>query len=299
MRKPALIIIILVLTPLVHGQPPQITPSDIFAYQDRLKDRQKRAMTQIGPSKSDLDTYREFLKQPKTGITRLVFPKECPLPISERKNNLDRFAKECPTTFLPGGGSNFSFRRREYVLPVQADLTIKTNVMFSSGVLAQGIMMKLGDIPITGITLSSQAIKFLRDFVPATSPEEIDAQSAAFNKGLKQDGYLYARGFKIEERQTFALRVIAYRGDLSSEVEVSDSERARITQELRNNPDPVVRAPERASIDVKGKVDPLHGDDRKDIIVAFRVVRIESDGSATVIWKELQSKDAPKVTIKK
>jgi hypothetical protein len=39
----------------------------------------------------------------------------------------------------------------------------------------------------------------------------------------------------------------------------------------------------------------LDGDKRVDVTLAFRVIRIGEDGSVTILWKELQRKEAPKL----
>jgi hypothetical protein len=40
------------------------------------------------------------------------------------------------------------------------------------------------------------------------------------------------------------------------------------------------------------------GDKRKDLIVAFTVIRQDADGNVTLIWRRLQEKDAPKLSFK-
>jgi hypothetical protein len=39
----------------------------------------------------------------------------------------------------------------------------------------------------------------------------------------------------------------------------------------------------------------LAKDDRDDIIVTFRIVRKEADGNVTIVWKELNRKETPKL----
>jgi len=41
------------------------------------------------------------------------------------------------------------------------------------------------------------------------------------------------------------------------------------------------------------------GDKRRDIIVAFQVVRQDEDGNVTLVWKELKNKESPKINLGK
>ena len=85
-------------------------------------------------------------------------------------------------------------------------------------------------------------------------------------KGIWKDGHLYARAAKVRLDHTYALRSIAYRGK-------------------------VMRA-------VKGAAyNELDFDKRRDIIIGFRVVALEADGSITIVWTELQNNESPKLKI--
>jgi len=207
--------------------------------------------------------------------------------------NRDKAAKECPTQYLPGNGGNFSFRKGDYVTSAKSDITIGDKVVYSMGTLSQGIMVRIGDVPVDQLSLESDGVKFLTDYVPAQTASKADEQSHTFNKGLQNGKYLYARGFRVEENCTFALRVIAYRAKLS------DEQKRLSVVSLRNNPDPLLNVSNVGFTDIKVKTDPLFGDERKDIIVAFRIIKVEQDGSLTLIWKELQRTDSPKLVAEK
>ena len=43
----------------------------------------------------------------------------------------------------------------------------------------------------------------------------------------------------------------------------------------------------------------LEGDKRKDLILAFRVIRKTPNGSVTILWKELQQNKAPEIVFQK
>lgn len=255
------------------------------------KARLGNAKKQIAPSSVVENQYKDFLRQPNTGIVRLVFPKECPLAGKKAFDNPDKFAKECPTQYLPGNGSNFSFRKKEYFFPSHSDITIKDELIFSDTFFAQNIMVRLGDVPLEQISLGSEGVKFLTDFVPATVAADADKQIAQFNKGLQNNQYKYAKGFRTAAHTTYALRVIPYNGD--SQVEMS------LLLERSNHNSQINPAANKAfSPKVLAKDDPLAGDRREDIIVVFRIIEREADGSVTLLWRELQRKDSPQISLK-
>src|SRR5688500_16957708 len=100
--------------------------------------RDESARKKIAPEPSDIDAHKSFLKLSKTGITRLVVQQPCDIPVEKRASNLDKFAKECPTHYIPGGGASFSFRKEDYTFTPHADITMKGKLLYSMGTLAQG-----------------------------------------------------------------------------------------------------------------------------------------------------------------
>jgi len=87
-------------------------------------------------------------------------------------------------------------------------------------------------------------------------------------KGVEADGFLYRKGQPVKESSTFAVRSIAYRG-----------------QYLRS---------------VDGiQYDELEFDERRDVIVAFRVVDREPNGNVTIVWQRLRDVQAPKLKVKR
>jgi hypothetical protein len=269
---------------------PLPTLDDIRRITQRQKDLIDAEKKRVVPSEADRRLYKDFLRQPKTGITRLVMPVLCSVPLAEVLRDREKYAKQCPSINLFTGG--FSFRKNEYAIPNLADVVINKNVIYSAGLLAQAIMTNLGDTPLDGLSLQSPGVKFLVDFVPEITATAIDQQSVKFNKGYTEDKFTYARGFKIAENTSFALRVIAYRANpnrpMPSTAALSNKDFYKMDSAIRPS----------GGATVETRVDPLFGDERKDVIVAFRIIRVGADGSVTLIWRELQRKDAPKAKAK-
>lgn len=247
---------------------------ETLEFAEMVRTRNDVALKKIGPSKSDREAFKLFLKGPRTGITRLTLPVPCSMTIRQRIKDSDKFVRECPTQYVKGNGSNFSFRLNDYVSAALADLTINGRSIYSAGVLSQGIMVGLGDVQMENISPSSEGVKYLFDFVPAKTLTEAEVQMNPFDSGLTIGKYLYSRAFKPEQNRTFALRVVAYRA--TWEPPFLDSN---------------------GSFSSVGSKDPFYYDERKDIIVVFRIVRIEMDGSVTLIWRELNRIDSPKLKV--
>nr|MBA3334881.1 hypothetical protein [Acidobacteriota bacterium] len=88
------------------------------------------------------------------------------------------------------------------------------------------------------------------------------------SEGVFSDGFQYRRGFYAVENTTYVLRSIAYDGKYFRAVEgVAYNEFAF--------------------------------DKRRDVTVAFRIVRKDSDGSVTILWKEILRKNSPKIKYQK
>jgi len=213
----------------------------------------------VEPHRELFEQYAAFLRQPGTGLTKLIDDQGC------AENTKVVVATEaCLKYTMPGAGSSFSFRTRHYRIPRLADVTFTNKSFQASGVLLHGIFVNLGDVPLETVTLGTKGLKYLVDFKPEPDykkGKEIDAQ---LMRGVSRDGFLYRRGLYTVDNATFALRSIAYGGKYYRAVN-------RVTY------------------------NEFDYDRRKDVIVVFRIVEKDADGSVTILWKELREKDAPAI----
>lgn len=219
----------------------------------------KKELKAIEPSRELLDKYAEFLRQPNTGLTKLIDDKGC-----AENTKVVVATDDCLKYTMPGAGSSFSFRTQTYRIARLADLTFTDKSFQALGVLLHGIFVNIGNVPLEEVTLQTKGLKYLVDFEPQPDYEkgkEIDSQLL---KGINRDGFLYRRGLFIVENTTFALRSIAYGGKY-------------------------FRA-------VKGiTYNEFNYDKRRDVIVVFRIVEKDEAGNVTILWKELQQKDSPEI----
>lgn len=213
------------------------------------------------PAQSDLTQYASFLGQPKTGLIKLFSDAGC-----EKNAYLLRADQEC-LNWIPNSGF-YSFREREYTTEYLADIRLEDDFLVSDGVLSHGILVALGKIPLENVTLDSAGMSFLVNFQPEQKNRDAYQQFVQITNGLKSDGFLYKNTLPVDSETTYALRVIAYRG--------------KYLQTYRGF-----------------RFNLLEGDKRADITLAFRVIRKSNDGSVSLLWKELRSEQAIKLTYEK
>lgn len=209
----------------------------------------------------DIAKYNSFLQQTKTGLIKLFPDIGC-----EENANIIRADKQC-LNWIPNSAF-YSFREREHTTEYLADIRLEKDFFISDGILSQGILVALGKIPIENITLDSAGMNFLVNYQPEQKNQDAFNQFVQITKGVRSDDFFYKNALPAEVDTTYALRVIAYRGSF--------------LQTFR-----------------RFRFNMLDGDKRADLTLAFRVVRKSEDGSISLLWKELQRKDAPKLLYEK
>ena len=168
---------------------------------------------------------------------------------------------------MPGGGTAYSFRTESYRLPRLADVILFNGVFKTGGVLQQVVMVELGDAAIEDVTLGTRGMEYLVGLEPVRNSDEFIRLDREIVKGIEANGFIYRKGHRVRENSTFALRSIAYRGKYPRSVEGF-------------------------------QYDELDFDERRDVIVAFRVVDTDAAGNITIVWKLLKDIEAPKLKVK-
>ncbi len=220
----------------------------------------KEELQFLAPEKAMLEKFAAFLKNPKTGLVRLVKDKEC-----ADGDRVVSVTPECQQYEMPGGGSSYSFRTRDYRIRRLADLMFTNENFRVPGVLSQGIIVGIGDVALESTTLDTTGLKFLIDFQPTADVGKLkEPNSELFAKGVLSEGFIYRRELKAVENMTYVLRSIAFNG-----------------YSLRSKG--------------AGIFNELDFDKRYDIIVALRIVKKYEDGSVAILWKELSRIESPRV----
>jgi hypothetical protein len=216
---------------------------------------------------ADYSRYSEFLKAEKAGLVKLFPDYDCV------EKNVVRVDGNCKDFVF--ASSSFSFRTGGYAHPYYSDLGFNNDEIFSNAFFSQGIIVSLGDVPIEEITPSRDGLKFIFDFQPASDPGEARKMATRVKAGIQNGEFSYSDRVRPAENTTYVLRSIAY-NVANSLPPVSDT---TSMSELRFHT--------------------LSVDKRADVTIAFRIVRKGADGSLTIVWKELDRKDAPKIRFAK
>ncbi len=215
----------------------------------------------LQPDPRDVAKFAEILDQPRTGIVRLLPDLGC----YDNMNILK--ADEVCRNAIPES-SFYSFREREHTLEVLSDIRLKNGHLVSDGILTQGMMTNLGDVALDRVSLESDGFDYLRDFAPYPAAVAAKDQYMQLINGVVAGKHEYRKVAKAIENTTYAMRIIAYRGN-------------------------VIRS-------FRGwRFDLLEGDKRIDMTLAFRIVRKDSDGSVTIVWKELERRESPRIKFPK
>lgn len=221
-----------------------------------LSDRDKE-LTAMSPE--DKVKFKEFLDLPKTGFIRFHDSSLC----NESKNIINAEGP-CPWG-ISGKATAYSFRKKLYTVSVFSDVRNYSGSFQIFGINQLGFIADLGDVPLETLNLQSPGIKLLADFKSSSDIEEIKYQHNLANKGFVVGDYVYRSEMPIGLNQSYVLRSIAYNG-----------------KAYRTFGD--------------DKIDIFEDDERKDIIVVFRVISKHDDGSYGVLWKELRREDSPTIT---
>lgn len=212
----------------------------------------------IAPSVEDSEKYAEFLRRSNTGLVKLALDKGC-----AENTDIIVARTECLKYTMPGAGTAYSFRTESYRLQRLADIVYTNNNFQSASAMQQGILVIIGDVPLEKVDLQTGGLSFVVDFKPESDPDKVNEIEEKLNQGIVRDNFQYRLALPAKENATYVLRSMAYDG---------------------------------VSPQAAGGVpyNELEFDKRQDILVAFRIVRRDSD-SITILWKELWRKNPPKL----
>jgi hypothetical protein len=213
----------------------------------------------VAPDPSLYERYRNVLTRPNTGLFKLVPDAGC-----AENSKVVAASEVCMKFGFPGAGNSYSFRTKSYRIRKLADLTFSDSHFIITGTLTHGVLVSLGDVPLESISLQSAGLKYLIEFQPATGFKSANTLNESLGNGVRVDGFLYTRSLSAVENNTYALRSIAYRG--------------RVMTAVKGVP-----------------YNELDFDRRRDIVVVFRVVQKDADGSITILWSQIADKESPKI----
>ncbi len=148
----------------------------------------------LAPSAEDVTANASFLKQPNTGLCRLM-PRE-------------NFGS---VLVMNGGGAYYSFVTQDHPYGYGNDLQLQRNE-FSVGFAGAdfGFLTRLGNVPIETANQDSPGVQWLGAYIPPLDePGARVEQQRAFT-GFMQGPFSYKRNLPVEIGVTYALRSISY-----------------------------------------------------------------------------------------
>ena len=228
-------------------------------YSKKMTDAQKKM---LAPSQEDQAAFAEFLKQSNTGLVKL-------LPSGQHELGYTVSVKEDPDAVLPirGGGAYYSFSEKTHSFGPWSEICSKEG-HFITGFASEtlGLVTSLGDVPLESVTLSSEGVNYLSNYVPPKSYKEAQMERNRQFVGFNINNFTYRAIIPIALNTTYVVRSISY------------EKRGRLIGGALSLYVPHPYEYEGA-----------------DVLLAFRVVRQAEDGSATLLWKRLKKFPTPKV----
>lgn len=173
----------------------------------------------------------------------------------------------CLNYYLPGKARAFSFRKVDYVHQAYADIERAEGLFVSRGTYVLGLIAALGDLPIETWPAQSQLVSDLLRFTPAADIDQVTQQDRDLARGLDIGAVTFRKAAPILPHTTYLLRSVAYKAKFYN---IPKTEKKR------------------------GSLDE---DDRRDVVVVFRVIRKDVDGSLLLLWREVYQKPSPQLTV--
>ncbi|MEZ5429228.1 MAG: hypothetical protein R2747_23475 [Pyrinomonadaceae bacterium] len=214
----------------------------------------------LAPDAADAEKYAAFLNQKNTGLIKLVADQGC-----DEKFNVIVSSPHCQKYTMPGAGSTYSFREDDYRMRSLGDIFFTGDILQNMGKLVNGIFVDIGDVPLEQVGPETGGVKYLANIEPASDLDAINSFNEKLAEGIEDGEFTYRSFVRFAENRTYALRSIAYRGNIY-----------RTVQGMT--------------------YDEMEFDKRRDLTIAFRVVRINpEEKTLTILWKTLAEQKSPKI----
>ncbi|MEK7854815.1 MAG: hypothetical protein AAB288_01910, partial [Acidobacteriota bacterium] len=159
------------------------------------------------------------------------------------------------------------------------DIAFNSDRLRAIGFFRQYLLGNIGDVDLRTLAKGDARLKFIEGFTPGTTMGSAREQSRELREGIDADGVKYSFAAAPELNSSYALRIIAY--------EIGNNVEKRLF-ESRGKPQDPARM-----------FAALRRDKQIDMLVVFRIIRKDVDGNITIIWKELDRNDPPKITFGK
>lgn len=208
----------------------------------------------LAPDAQERQKFQELLRQPDTGICKLLAIDETRLAITDVKSQSN-------VPHLIGLGAFFSFTKQTHNADEWAQIRLKSGVLYpaytemkrttlaSSGGMTQSfsftsgyslaVFTTLENVSLEQVSLQHPAIQPLIELKPATQYQDFANQVKQFNAGINIGAHRYQSAIAARPDTTFVMRSVNYK--------------------------------------------------KADVIIAFRIVQQDRNGNLHILWKQLKS----------
>ena len=159
----------------------------------QLKQREEAFLS---PSEQDRAAAAELLRQPDTGLIRLL-PRE-------KFDGKDKLT-------IRGGGAYYSFIRLTHEYGFGSDVQLQRGELSVGFAGADyGMVTNIGPVPLEGLTLESPGVRFLSQYRPPAAETSARSENSRFRKGVDEGDVTYKATVPVKEGATYLLRSINY-----------------------------------------------------------------------------------------
>lgn len=159
----------------------------------KLSAEQKKLLE---PSQAHKAAFADFLRQPDTGLVRLL-PRE----------------KYADTTVMPlrGGGAFYSFTESSHEPSRFSEIAFQGgNFRVGLTGMTYALMTEQRETPLEQLTIDNQAVRFLHDLVPPLSYRDFTREMDKNTAGFEVEGSLYKTFLPMHLNSTYVLRSTLY-----------------------------------------------------------------------------------------
>ena len=195
----------------------------LYNNENELPTQEKLLITVEEPQR---EKYSSFLKQPGTGIVKILSFRENKLAVNDIRT-------QSAFPNIPGSGTYYSFAKRNHIADEWAQIRLydgvflpaysemKRTTVASSGGAAQtftytsgnefAVFAEIGNTPLENVNLEHPALKFLFEFVPPKDSIELASQRKILRTGIVKDNLRFQVGALSKADTTYAVRSIIYK----------------------------------------------------------------------------------------
>ena len=167
---------------------------EIEAKRAELAELEKKV---LAVSDKDRENFADFLRQPQTGVIRLL-PREIYDGDSKRR------------LAISGGGAYYSFVRKTHEYGQGSDIELaQEHLSVGFAGADYGLLLNLGDVSIDQVASDYVATRALLDYTPPIKEAEVRAEHRKLWQGIELSGFTFKGRVPAKVSNTYLLRSVS------------------------------------------------------------------------------------------